>query len=103
MISYSATIQTSIQYQRQTKYNQAVTLTFRNMAAKVRVALYETVPGYSIKNVKFYTAEAAEPTAPNDLGYWKSEMQPSSQWVQDVLPQSGDVTCLLSSYWYNPS
>ena len=33
-----------------------VTPKFRNMGAKVRVAFYETVPGYSVKNVKFYNA-----------------------------------------------
>ena len=49
------------------KYGQPVTLTFKNMAAKVRVALYETVPGYSVKDVYFYTSDAT-PTAPTDLG-----------------------------------
>ncbi|MBR6032593.1 MAG: hypothetical protein IKP36_11660 [Bacteroidaceae bacterium] len=34
-----------------------VTLSFRNLATKVRMAIYETVPGYSVKNVKFYTAD----------------------------------------------
>lgn len=72
-------------------YGAPVTLTFRNMAAKVRVALYETVPGYSIKNVKFYTAEAAEPTAPNDLG--KNTITDATLFTtgSDALPQSGDV------------
>lgn len=28
---------------------------FRNLTSKVRVALYETIPGYSVKEVKFYT------------------------------------------------
>ena len=37
------------------KYQDEVPLTFRNLASKVRVALYETVPGYSVKDVKFYT------------------------------------------------
>lgn len=48
-------------------YGQPVTLTFKNMATKVRVALYETVPGYSVKDVYFYASDAA-PTAPTDLG-----------------------------------
>ena len=51
-------------------YQKEVTLTFRNLATKVRVALYETIPGYSVKDVKFYTshsqtintASATEPT-----------------------------------------
>ena len=39
----------------QPKYQQEVMFKFRNLASKVRVALYETVPGYSVKDVKFYT------------------------------------------------
>lgn len=46
-----------------TAYNPAdfqkeVQFKFRNLATKVRVALYETVPGYSVKQVKFYTNDA---------------------------------------------
>ena len=37
------------------KYQDEVQLTFRALASKVRLAIYETVPGYSIKDVKFYT------------------------------------------------
>ena len=39
-------------------YQGEVTLTFRSLASKVRIGLYETVPGYSVKDVKFYSAEA---------------------------------------------
>lgn len=39
----------------QPKYQEQVNFSFRNLACKVRVALYETVPGYSVKDVKFYT------------------------------------------------
>lgn len=38
---------------------QTVTLKFRQLGTKVRIALYETVPGYSVKNVKFYTKGGA--------------------------------------------
>lgn len=45
-----------------TKYNRdgvsefgsEVQLRFRSLGTKVRVAFYETVPGYSVKNLKFY-------------------------------------------------
>ncbi len=40
-------------------YKEKVLLTFRNMAAKVRIGIYETVPGYSVKDVTFYTADDA--------------------------------------------
>lgn len=37
---------------------QAVAMSFRHLTSKVRIALYETVPGYVISDVKFYdTAE----------------------------------------------
>lgn len=36
-------------------FNNVVTLTFRSLATKVRMALYETVPGYCVKNVRFYS------------------------------------------------
>lgn len=32
-----------------------VTMTFRQLGMKVRIGIYETIPGYSVKNVKFYT------------------------------------------------
>lgn len=40
-------------------YQKEVTLSFRNLATKVRMAIYETVPGYSVKDVKFYTSNSA--------------------------------------------
>ena len=42
----------------QPQYQEEVKLVFRALASKVRVALYETVPGYSVKDVKFYTDAA---------------------------------------------
>lgn len=75
----------------QANYGAPVTLTFRNMAAKARIALYETVPGYSIKDVKFYTSDA-NPTAPTDLGEGTTTAATLFTMGSDVLPQSGEVT-----------
>lgn len=36
-------------------YGSPVQFTFKNLTAKVRVAFYETVPGYSVKALQFYT------------------------------------------------
>ena len=73
------------------KYGQPVTLTFKNMAAKVRVALYETVPGYSVKDVKFYSADE-NPTAPTDLGTGSSaDNAVLFTMGEDKLPQSGEI------------
>lgn len=38
-------------------YSKEVTLKFKNLGSKVRMALYETVPGYSVKNVSFYQVD----------------------------------------------
>ena len=43
-------------------YQKTVQFKFRSLSAKVRVALYETVPGYSVKDVVFYT-NASTPAA----------------------------------------
>lgn len=40
-------------------YGKTVTLKFRQLGTKVRIALYETIPGYSVKNVQFYSAAAS--------------------------------------------
>lgn len=36
-------------------FGDAVQFNFRSLASKVKMGIYETVPGYSIKDVKFYT------------------------------------------------
>lgn len=36
-------------------YGKTVSMSFRHLASKVRMALFETVPGYVISDVKFYT------------------------------------------------
>ena len=38
-------------------YGNEVTLKFKNLGSKVRIALYETVPGYAVKDVVFYTID----------------------------------------------
>ena len=37
-----------------------VTIKFRNLGTKVRIGIYETVPGYSVKDVQFYSAAASD-------------------------------------------
>lgn len=43
-------------------YGKEVTLEFRSLATKVRMAIYETIPGYSVKDVKFYTTDQTPAT-----------------------------------------
>lgn len=39
---------------------EAVAMSFRHLTSKVRIALYETVPGYVISDVKFYDAATGD-------------------------------------------
>lgn len=39
---------------KKTDYQKIVQFSFRSLASKVRMAIYETVPGYSVENVMFY-------------------------------------------------
>lgn len=45
--------------------NDPVTFKFRQLGTKVRVALYETIPGYSVKNVEFYSAATSNDASPD--------------------------------------
>lgn len=45
-----------------------VTLQFRNLAAKARIGIYETIPGYKVSNVVFYRQDAAEHTGDAPVG-----------------------------------
>ena len=46
--------------------NTQVSLKFRRLGAKVKIALYETIPGYSVKDVRFYRDGSI---ASSDAGY----------------------------------
>lgn len=48
-------------------YGKTVSMSFRHLASKVRMALFETVPGYVISDVKFYT-DAKSTTTDNTEG-----------------------------------
>ena len=48
-------------------YGKTVSMSFRHPASKVRMALFETVPGYVISDVKFYDATSTTPTTDGTL------------------------------------
>lgn len=39
--------------------DKPVTFSFRQLGTKVRIGIYETIPGYSVKDVEFYSAAAS--------------------------------------------
>jgi len=49
-------------------YGNEVQLRFKNLGSKIRIALYETVPGYAVSDVQFYTSDVADSPKPTDLG-----------------------------------
>lgn len=58
------------------KYGDPVTLKFRQLGTKVRIGIYETVPGYSVKDVQFYTGAATnDAQASNAYLFTTSENQ----------------------------
>ena len=91
---------TKPKYVPKSKYGQPVTLTFKSMAAKVRVALYETVPGYSVQDVEFYQDEATALTT-NVSGNEATLYTPDG--VDNQLPQSGTVTVIYPRIGSNNS
>ncbi|MBP5342171.1 MAG: hypothetical protein J6Y52_07440 [Bacteroidales bacterium] len=58
-------------------FQDQVDLTFRALVAKIRVGLYETIPGYSVKNVLFYPAADGTPAGAAAL-YASDAKLPSS-------------------------
>lgn len=50
-------------------YKKTVTFNFQRQQSMVRVGFYETIPGYSIIDIKFYEADATAPTGNNIILY----------------------------------
>ncbi len=76
--------------------DDAVRLQFRSLAAKVRIGIYETVPGYKISDVIFYKENA---TTAYNYTYGESDADyPSTQeWATlfadvNTFTRSGDLT-----------
>lgn len=78
------------------QYNNVVTLKFKNITSKVRVGLYETVPGYSVKNVQFYYNDEIEiadgPTATTEGLPGGAEKATLYGTSATSIPQSGTIT-----------
>lgn len=59
----TATKTASVIANRQYPYKDAIQFNFRSLSSKVRMAIYETVPGYSVKEVMFYPSAAGDAVA----------------------------------------
>ena len=71
-------------------YGNEVQLQFKNIGAKVRVALYETVPGYAVKDVIFYQWDATNEFA---TGEGKVKNATAALISEDAksFPTKGDI------------
>jgi len=65
------------------QYGKVVTLNFKRMAARIRMGLYETIPGYAVKDVKFYYGENYLETAGTSTK--------DVAGLRGAFPQSGNV------------
>lgn len=72
-------------------YGNVVTFSFRSLAAKIRMAFYETVPGYSVKDIKFYSitkeSEGENPAAPTATPtlFTSSAVLPSGSGTMNIF------------------
>lgn len=80
-------------------YGKEVLLKFKNLGSKVRVALYETIPGYSVKNVKFYRVDAA--TVPTDLATATTYDEATLISGTGGLPTNGEIRVFFPSVGSN--
>ena len=80
-------------------YGTPVQFKFRSLAAKIRLAFYETIPGYSVKDVKFYTSADAT------LATNGTESDPTLFASSALLPSgNGTVTVTFpTTGWDNKS
>lgn len=54
-----------VKVEKKDGYQKPVTFTFQRQQSMVRVGLYETIPGYSITEIKFYDADGKTATSSN--------------------------------------
>lgn len=60
-------------------YKKPVQFTFKNLTAKVRVAFYETIPGYTVSNLQFYTDGSTEKKAFNETDNKEATLYTTSE------------------------
>ena len=80
--------------------NQTVQLQFRNMMAKVRVAFYETIPGYSVtkEGLKFYSDKNV--TTAGDIEDFKPSLYDNGTTAS--IPDGGEYTVTLNPTTRHP-
>lgn len=76
--------------------HEAVRLQFRSLAAKVRIGIYETVPGYKISDVIFYKENATKAWnytyGETDADYPSTQLWATLFADDETFARSGDLT-----------
>ncbi len=72
-------------------YKAEVPFKFRRLGSKVRIALYETVPGYSVRDVKFYAADGT-PIKDGEVGYVAPTTTPTLFASSNIFHSTGTMT-----------
>lgn len=76
--------------------HEAVRFQFRSLAAKVRIGIYETVPGYKISDVIFYKENATKAWnytyGESDADYPSSQVDATLFAENETFARSGDLT-----------
>ena len=71
-------------YKADGDYGNVVTFSFRSLATKIRLAFYETIPGYSVKDVEFYSSDDATTSSTTPTLYTKDAVLPSGEGTMTV-------------------
>lgn len=84
--------------------DNAVKLQFRSLAAKVRIGLYETIPGYQVSDVVFYKEDATKAynyTYSETDGDYPSTQKNATLFTEnDAFVRSGEVKVLYHDGTY---
>lgn len=71
-------------------YGNVVTFSFRSLATKIRLAFYETVPGYAVKDVKFYSVASGGEATNTPTLFTSSAVLPSGSGTMTIsFPTTG--------------
>lgn len=80
-------------------YGNPVQFSFRSLGAKIRIAFYETIPGYSVKNVQFYTAATGGTAGNTATLFTSTAVLPSGSGTMTVkFPTTGLANRTATDY-----
>lgn len=86
-----------------TDYGKAVQFTFRSTGTKVGVSIYETIPGYSIKEIKFYTKEGSTATSNTPILYASTECIPVNDATGTLKVEFNEVGGAVTTLTHDES